>query len=65
MLVAMIAGLVVIYPIHAWMTHYGLSQWLMPVQTHKLSWWIVLIMVFASLAVLLTAFQITMAATSY
>ena len=63
MLLVMIAGLLVIYPIHAWMTHYGLSQWLLPVQTRKISWWIVLIMVFASLAVLIIAFQITMAMT--
>jgi hypothetical protein len=63
MLLVTVAGLLVIYPIHAWMTHYGLSQWLLPVQTRKVSWWIVLIMVFASLAVLIIAFQITMAAT--
>jgi hypothetical protein len=63
MLLVTIAGLLAIYPIHAWMTRYGLSQWLLPVQAHKVSWWVVLVMAFASLAVLFIAFQITMAAT--
>jgi hypothetical protein len=64
MFLVTVAGLIVIYPIHAWMTHYGLSQWLLPVQTRKVFWWMVLILIIASLAVLLIAFQITMAVTS-
>jgi len=64
-LLATIAGLLVMYPIHIWMAHYGLSQWLLPVQRPKISGWIVMIMAFASLVFLFVAFQITMAATSY
>jgi hypothetical protein len=65
MLLATAAGLLAIYPLHIWMTHCGLSHWLLPVQTHKVSGWIILIVAFASLAVLFIAFQITMAATNY
>jgi hypothetical protein len=65
MLLVTIAMLLVIYPLHAWMTHHGLSQWLFPVQTRKASWWMVLLMVLVSMVMLFLALQITMLVTNY
>lgn len=65
LLLVMIAGMLVLYPIQAWATYSGWSPWLMPVRTAKGSRWVILVATCLSLVALIAAFQITMAATSY
>ena len=65
MLTALFATMLALYPIQAWLTYYGWAAWLVPVQTRRLAWWVMLGVSVASLAALFIAFQTTIAATSY
>jgi sterol desaturase/sphingolipid hydroxylase (fatty acid hydroxylase superfamily) len=64
MLIAMVAGLIFLSPLHAWMVRYGVSPWLIPVRTPKMPWWGILVASGVSLIVLFAAFQITLSLTT-